>query len=195
MSRKSLEDYRFEQIKAHILDPENSPLPEEQKQIMDRVMSIAKVLDIHPVQKDAVLLHLEKYNNINRSQAYEDCRLAMRLFNTIYTFDYDFWHIWLLNDIAENIKKARDDGSHQAMKVIAMEHSNLIKALGEKPVQNLDPKLVERHNFYIPITINNQTVNVDLVKLLDLPASSRQNLVEALFTEISEIEAADIMES
>lgn len=195
MSKKALEDQRYELIKAHVLDPSNSKLPEEHQEILDRVISIAKVLDRQPIQKHAVAIHMFKYKEISRSQAYEDCRLAMRLFNTMYTFDYDFWHMWLINDIAKNIERANRLGSPASLKVVAMEHANLIRALGERPTEGINPKLVEQHNFYIPIVINNKTVNIDLMKLIALPQESRQGLVESLFTEISAEDAEEIMKT
>jgi hypothetical protein len=193
--KKALEDHRYEAIKAHILDPDNSPLVKEEQELMNRVLSIAKLLDRQPIQKNAVAIHMAKYKDIGRSQAYEDCRLGMRLFNTIHTFDYDFWHTWMLNDIVRNIERCKKSNEHQAFRVIALEHANLIKALGEKPAKEIDPKLIEGHTFVIPIQINNVTYNFDLHKFLDLPEGLRKKVTDALVTDISEIEAAEIMKT
>lgn len=193
--KKALEDHKYESIKAHILDPDNSPLVKEEQDLMNRVLSIAKLLDRQPIQKNAVALHMAKYKDIGRSQAYEDCRLAMRLFNTIHTFEYDFWHQWLLNDIARNIERCKKSNEHQAWRVIALEHLNLIRALGEKPSKEIDPKLVEGHTFLIPIQINNITHTFDLQKFLDLPEGLRKKVADALVTDINETEAEEIMKS
>lgn len=195
MSKKALEDEKFELIKAHVLDPDHSPLPEHQKKQLSRLMSMARVLDKQPIQKNAVAIHLRKYSDINRTQAYEDCRLAMRLFNTLHTFDYDFWHAWLLNDIVRNIERARKNGEPRALRVIALEHSNLIKALGDRPPQDLDPKLVEKNTFIIPISIDNRTFNIELEKLLNLPSGTRKKVADALFSEIDIDEAEEIIDS
>jgi hypothetical protein len=138
---------------------------------------------------------MAKYKNIKRSQAYEDCKMAMRLFNTIYTFDYDFWQTWLLNDITRNIDRWRKSSDPSAGRVIALEHSNLIKALGEKPVKEMDPKLVQEHTFLIPIQINNVTYTFDLQKFLDLPDGLRKKVTDALVTDIKESDAEEIMKS
>ena len=130
MSRTALEETNYELIKAHMIDPDNSPLPEEKKEMLDRVISASKVLDKNPVQKHAVGLHQQKYPHISRAQAYEDLRMAVRLFNTLHTFDYDLWRTWLLNDIVENIRKCRNGESDKDRRVIAMEHANLIKIIG-----------------------------------------------------------------
>lgn len=193
--KKALEDFKYEEIKAHILDPDNSPLPKADQDLMNRVLSMAKLLDRQPIQKNAVALHMSKYKEIGRSQAYEDCRMAMRLFNTIYTFDYEFWQTWLLNDIVRNIDRWRKSNEPAAGRVIAMEHLNLIRALGEKPVKEMDPKLVQEHTFLIPIQINNVTYTFDLQKFLDLPDGLRKKVTDALVTDIKESEAEEIMKS
>jgi hypothetical protein len=193
--KKALEDFKYEEIKAHILDPENSSLPEADQYLLNRVLSMAKLLDRQPIQKNAVALHMAKYKDIGRSQAYEDCRLAMRLFNTIYTSYYEFWQTWLLNDIARNIERWRKSNEPAAGRVIALEHLNLIRALGEKPVKEIDPKLVEEHTFLIPIQINNVTYTFDLQKFLGLPDGLRKKVSDALVTDIKESDAEEIMKS
>ena len=46
-----------------------------------------------------------------------------------------------------------------------MEHANLIKAMGEKPEMETDPKRNEKHQFYILVQVNNRNVKVDLNNL------------------------------
>lgn len=195
MRTKALEDHKYEKIKAHVLDPNNSPLEPEHQVQLDRIMSMAKLLDRYPIQKNAVAIHLQKYKDIKLRQAYEDCRMAMRLFNTIHTFDYDFWHQWLINDIIRNMeycRKLKDDP--KALRVLAMEHLNLIRALGERPADKLDPKIYESNTFIIPIQINNQTHTFDLMKFLKLPEEMRQKVASALVTDINIEDAKEIME-
>jgi hypothetical protein len=193
--KHDLEDHRFELIKAHALDPEHSPLTETDQEIVNRVMSMAKLMDKQPIQKNAVAIHMQKYKNIGRTAAYEDYRLARKLFNTQHTFDYDFWHAWMLNDIVRNIDRARKSDDPAAWRVIAMEHANLIKAIGEKPVKEIDPKLIEEHTYIVPIQINNTSYNFDLEKLLDLPEKMRKKFTDALVSEIDDSEATEIMNS
>lgn len=197
MSRKALEDTRYEMIKAHILEPGSSPLTPEQQEILDRVISVARILDKNPLQKQAVAIHQAKYPNLSRSQAYEDTRLAVRLFNTIHTFDFDFWQTWLINDIVRNIEQCRNNGTPQAYKVIAMEHANLIKALGERPEELEDPKRTEKHAFYILVQNNNTTVKIDMNQLDKLPPGTLQELNKALFAgkEITDTEVDQLFKS
>jgi len=171
MSKKALTDEKYELIKAHILDPENSPLPEHLQGQLDRIVSMAKVLDKNPRLKHAVAIHRSKFPELSDTTAYRDARLARKIYNSLHEFDYDFWLSWLINDITKNIKFCRDQGkdAFQYRRVIAMEHANLIKAIGERPKDLPDPKRNEKHNFYLLVQINNQNVKIDLNNLHKLP--------------------------
>jgi len=195
MSRTALEETNYELIKAHMIDPDNSPLPEEKKEMLDRVISASKVLDKNPVQKHAVGLHQQKYPHISRAQAYEDLRMAVRLFNTLHTFDYDLWRTWLLNDIVENIRKCRNGESDKDRRVIAMEHANLIKIIGEKPTDLPDNERNEKHQFYILIQNDNRQFKLNINNLKDLPEAALRELNRAIYggNEITEADAEEIM--
>ncbi|MCX6231127.1 MAG: hypothetical protein NTZ33_06245 [Bacteroidetes bacterium] len=196
MSKKALEDTKYELIKSHLIDPDSSPLSTEHQVLLDRIISASKVLDKNPIQKQAVALHRAKYTNISLSQAYEDIKLAMRMYNTLYTFDFDFWKTWLINDIVKNIEKARNIGSHQALKVIAIEHANMIKAIGEKPENLEDPLRNEKNSFFILVQNNNSTsIKLDINNLHKLPDASLRELNKALFAgkEISITDAEEEM--
>ena len=195
MSKRALEETNYELIKAHILDPANSPLSPEQENMLDRITSAAKVLDKNPIQRQAVALHKAKFNEISIRQAYEDVKMAMRLYNTIHTFDYDFWKIWLINDIVKNIDRCRNRGTHHDLKTIAAEHANLIKAIGEKPEISDDPQRNEKHAFYILVQNNNTNVKIDIDNLHKLPIGTLNELNKTLFSgrEISIEEAQEEM--
>lgn len=195
MPRTAIEDTSYQLIKAHILSPEQSPLTLEQKEMFERIMSVARVLDKNPVTKQAVALHLAKYPQIGRSRAYLDINLAKKLFNTIHSFDYDFWQTWLLNDIVKNIERARLSDNPASLRVVAMEHANLIKALGTKPEGEVDPRLTEKHDFYIVIQNNNNEFKLDFNTLRKLPPATLHEINQALFAgqEIDEAEAQEIL--
>lgn len=195
MTRKALTDEKYELIKAHLLDPEDSPLPEYMQRELERVISMAKVLDKNPNIKNAVALHRSKFNELSETTAYRDARLAMKIYNSLHEFDYDFWMAWLINDITRNIERCRNADSHQDRRVIAMEHANLLKAIGERPEEMPDPKRNEKHQFYILVQINNQEVKLNLEQLQKLPENTLRELNKALFggNEIDEQGAAEII--
>lgn len=194
MPRTAIDDTSYELIKAHILTPDQSPLTEEQQEMFNRIMSAARVLDKNPVSKNAVALHLAKYPEIGRSRAYLDVSIAKKLFNSIHTFDFDFWQTWLINDIVGNINRSRAQNDTRAHRVIAMEHSNLIKAIGNRPEVVNDPRLTEKHQFYIMVQQNNSTTKIDFSRLQDLPEATLQELNRALFAgkEITDVDAEEL---
>lgn len=199
MSKDALEDQKYELIKAHVLDPEHSPLREEHQQMLDRVTAAAKILDKHPIQKQAVAQLQKLYPGISRSQAYEDVRFAVRMFNTIHTFEYDFWQMWLIQDIIRNIQHCREDpyNIEKNRRVIAMEHANLIKAIGEKPTELPDPKRTEKHQFFLILNMNGQEIKVDLNNLSQLPEAAIKEVNRLIYggNEITDIEAEEILQS
>jgi len=195
--RTALEDTNYEMIKAYALNPDTTALSEEKKALLDRVISASKILDKNPIQKQAVALHQQKYPDFSRRQAYEDLRFAVKMFNTLQTFDYDFWRTWLINDIVRNIESCRNAKTVKDRGVIAAEHANLLKVIGEKPEDLPDPKRNEKHEFYILIQNDNRQVKVDLNKLKDLPTAALQELNRAIYggNEITDVEAEEIMQS
>lgn len=196
MSKEALEDKRYELIKAHCLNPDASPLSEEHQVILERWISASKLLRKRPILSQAAQLLRVQFPGLSRSHAYEDLRNARRLFNSLQTFDYDFWHTWLLESIAKNIQACESSGKSGDRKVIAMEHRNLINAIGDRPDTELDPRLTEKHSYYIPIQINNSTYNINLEELLKMPIASRKAITDALTAgEIDDSTAEDIMNS
>lgn len=195
MPRKALTDHKYELIKAHIIDPENSPLPAEHQELMDRVISMSKVLDKNPTIKHAVALHRSKYPELSETTAYRDARIARKLYNSFHEFDYDFWQSWIINDIIENIKRCRDSDSHHDRKIIAQEHANLLKAIGDRPEELPDPKRNESHQFYIMVNVNNTSLKIDINNLHKLPEDTLRELNRALIggQEIDEQGAVQIM--
>lgn len=181
MSKRALEETSYELIKSHILDPDSSPLSSQQQEQLDRIISVSKILDRNPIQRQAVALHQAKYPTISRSQAYMDVQLATRLFNTLHSFDWDFWRAWLINDIVRTIEKARNDGSPQALRVVAMEHRNLIEVIGEKPQELEDPKRLEKQSYYILIQNNNNTIKLDVNTLHSLPTNTLREINRLVF--------------
>jgi hypothetical protein len=192
MSRPAIEDQKHELIKAAILDPDSNPLPVHLREELERTVQAAKLLDKNPVQKHAIAILRAKYPGLSRAQAAEDCRRAMRIFNSIHTFEYDWWQHWLLQDIAEMIQKAKEDGD---LKAWAMGHKNLLHAIGERPENEIDAKLIEKHSIVIAVQVNNQTVNIDYNKFLQMPVEARKLITDQLNREIDDVQATEIMNS
>jgi hypothetical protein len=191
MSTFALEEANFELIKGYILDPASSPLSARQQYLLDRVISMAKILDKNPLKKAAISLHRAKYPDIDMKTAYNDMHLSVRLFKTFHTFNYDFWRTWIINSIVANITKCNNDNSLAARKIIALEHQNLLKAIGKPHADLEDPKRMEKQSFYILIQNNKNTVKLDVENLHKLPEAKLREINRVVFTcnEITENDA------
>jgi hypothetical protein len=175
---KALINQRHELILGHIKDPDNSPLPVEQQVILERLISISKLLARYPNIKMVINLHKSKFPEISESTAYRDLHLSRQVYTNLHEFDYDFWKAWIINDIVANIEdcksKSNDTVAHK--KVIAMEHANLLKAVGEKPEESDDPHRNEERAFYIMVNLDNKDVKIDLDNLHNLPVGTVREL-------------------
>ncbi len=189
---KALEDQDYENIKAYVLEGNEAALPAGQRAMLDRWIEASRLLEKNPVVKNAVAILRAKYPGLSRTQAYEDCRNAIRMFNTRKSFDYDLWHNWLLNDIVELCTKAKEAGN---LKAWAAAQANLIKALGDAPENDIDPRLLEKHQIMIPIQVNNNTYNLDLNKFLKIPIDQRTRIADALINPATDEDITEIINS
>ena len=197
MSYLPLIDQPAELIKAHILDPENSPLPEQYREMLNRAVSMYKTLDKHPVAKNAIKYHRTLFPQISVTVAYRDLQLARQMFNNYQDFDFDFWLNWTIGDITTNITKCRDTGLSSDRKIIAMEHANLSRILGKRPDVPVDPLRNAKHEFYIMVNLDGKSVKFDINSLHKLPRNTIDELNRMLFSghEIDEQGAVEIMNS
>jgi hypothetical protein len=197
MSTKSLMELPADIIKAHILNPENSPLPVKYQEMFDRAVSMCKILQKQPVTRNAIKFHRALYPDISIKIVYSDLQLARQLFTSYQDFDFDFWMTWTINNIAANIAKCQSTNTSADRKIIAQENANLVRLLGKKPEIPVDPLRNEKHNFFIMVDINNKRIKVDADELHQLPLSSIQELNRAIFSgnEIDEQGAVEIMNS
>jgi hypothetical protein len=182
---KSLEFLNHELIKGHILDPDNSPLSPKHQDMLDRIISASKVLDKNPNRKHAVALHLAKYPHINRSQAYMDIRLAVRMFNTLHAFPFDFWQTWLINDIVKNIERCKEIDTLDYLQIVVKEHANLLKAIGKKPTELTDPNKHEKDEFYIIVQLDTHNYKISVDEMHKLPTITVNALNKVLMSGLN----------
>lgn len=135
-SKAALEEQSYDLIQQHIIDPENSPLPEHLRVQCNRVLQIARLLDDYPNESHIINIMLAKYR-ISRTQIRKDIALAKELFKTQHQFDWDFWYAWMIKDQIQLIRDCKLKGDlkqwNNAKKV-------LHQMIGEKPASVEDPR-------------------------------------------------------
>jgi len=184
-------EQHYTAIQAHILDPDNSPLPEKLHPMMNRVLTAAKLLDSYPVEGHIIRLMQAKYS-VTATTVRKDIQLAKTLFKTNHTFDWDFWQAWQLKDQMELIREAKLRGDlkawNNAKKV-------LHKIIGDKPEAVEDPRRMERNVFNIQVNYNGQTMVIDFDKLRSLDPKLRAEVLQCLYEPVNDAQAEEIMES
>jgi len=184
-------EQHYTAIQAHILDPDNSPLPEKLRPMMNRVLTAAKLLDSYPVEGHIIRLMQAKYS-VTATTVRKDIQLAKTLFKTNHTFDWDFWQAWQLKDQMELIREAKLRGDlkawNNAKKV-------LHKIIGDKPEAVEDPRRMERNVFNIQVNYNGQTMVIDFDKVRSLDPKVRAEVLQCLYEPVSDAQAEEIMES
>ena len=174
-------------IVAHILDPDNSPLPERLRAQFDRVVTAALLLDnYHPTHVTPRLM--AKYG-VNPDTARRDVRLAMEIFKSRHEIDWDFWNAWQIKDLVETIRICKNLNKHKE-RIAA--HKVLREILGEPVQAPEDPRRQEKNVFYIQLNNNKTQVNLDLNKLKGLPVEEVRTIIEELQAPLPE--DADIEE-
>lgn len=178
-TKKSLAEQEYDLILKHILDPDDSPLPEKYREQFNRVKYAAGALDeYHPSN---VIPRLQHKYNISRNQARKDIKLAQELFKSKFTFDFDFWQQWQIKDLVEIIRTCKlANGKLEKERIAA--HKVLKEIIGDKPMGEEDPRRMEKNVFYIQLNNNNTTVNIPLDKLKGLSQSEIQTVVAAMTT-------------
>ena len=188
----ALLDQSWEKIKAAIMDPGGNPLPEEQMVVLHRVTSLAKIIDRHPIDRSALAIHMAKYPDISRRTAGRDLYMARELNVSYHSFNYDFWHNWLISDIVDQIQSAKARGD---MRSWSAGHANLIKVIGERVPEEKDPKLVEKHTFLIQINNIKGTATIDTREIDSYPPEVLKQISDSIYTEITEEDAREIFKT
>ncbi len=189
---KSIEKYDWQTIKQAIIAPDGSTLPEEQLSLITRVVSLARIVDRHPQGKTALVLHMNKYPEISRWTAVNDLRFARDLNVSQASFNYDFWHNWVISDIVDLIVAAKTRGDLRSW---SAGQANLIRAIGEKIPDEKDPRLVEKHTFVIKLNTHSRTINIDMKEIDSYSPRELKDISDGIYTEISESDTSEIFKT
>ena len=188
----SLAEQRYELIQSHILDPENSPLPEELREQFNRVLQVARLLDDYPNDSHIINIMLAKYR-ISTTQVRKDLHLARELFKTNHTFDWDFWHAWQIKDQLELVRECKLKGDlknwNNAKKTLSV-------LIGEKPAALDDPKRMEKNVFYIQVnTGTGEKMNINLDSIRQLSQKDRQDIIDVFYQPVDDTQVEELMNS
>jgi hypothetical protein len=135
---------------------------------------------------------MNKYPEISRFTAVRDLRFARDLNVSQASFNYDFWHNWVINDIVDMIVAAKARGD---LRNWSAGHANLIRAIGEKIPEEKDPRLVEKHTFVIQLNHNSKTISIDMKDIDSYTPKELKAISDGIYTEISDQDTEEIFKT
>jgi len=189
---KLVENIRWEIIKGYLDNPDSTTLSKEHQNMLDRVFSLQRVLQRYPQDRTALSLHCAKFPEVSRTTAFKDLAFAKRLDNTYHSFDYEFYNNWLISDTIDAIQACKAKGD---LKAWVAGLAVLKKVIGERPMQETDPKLLEKHTFLIQINNLGTGSTITLEQMEKLPMKTRQDIADSLYEEITDEQAEEMINS
>lgn len=187
--KTALTDQAYDIIQAHIIDPENSPLPEKLKERFDRVLQIGRLLDDYPNESHVINIMLAKYR-VTRTTIRKDLELAREIFKTQHQFDWDFWFYWMLKDQIELIRRCKLNGDFKNWNNAK---KTLLAMIGEKPAAVEDPRRMEKNVINLQVNYSGQVINIPIEALAKFSEKDRKILLDSLYQPIDEVQAEEIM--
>ena len=187
--KTALTDQAYDIIQAHIIDPENSPLPEKLKERFDRVLQIGRLLDDYPNESHVINIMLAKYR-VTRTTIRKDLALAREIFKTQHQFDWDFWFYWMLKDQIELIRRCKLNGDFKNWNNAK---KTLLAMIGEKPAAVEDPRRMEKNVINLQVNYSGQGLNIPVEALAKFSEKDRKILLDSLYQPIDEVQAEEIM--
>lgn len=187
--KTALTDQAYDIIQAHIIDPENSPLPEKLKERFDRVLQIGRLLDDYPNESHVINIMLAKYR-VTRATIRKDLALAREIFKTQHQFDWDFWFYWMLKDQIELIRRCKLNGDFKNWNNAK---KTLLAMIGEKPAAVEDPRRMEKNVINLQVNYSGQVINIPVEALAKFSEKDRKILLDSLYQPIDEVQAEEIM--
>jgi hypothetical protein len=195
MSRIPIEEVDHKRILDYLLNPESLSLSDSHKVILERYKCADNILCKYPQYKTAMKLYKVRFPDLDDSQIYRDFDNAKRLFCNFEKFDKEWIRRWVINDIFKLIEAAKSWGP-KGFKTWIAAQANLIKAVGldHKDDIQVDPEILQAHQFYMIINVDGRQVKADFEAFQALPALSRKELSDAIFTRtMTEDTAAELL--
>ncbi|MDD4847605.1 MAG: hypothetical protein PHR53_02425 [Bacteroidales bacterium] len=201
----SIAEKDFNEISLYYRSGESAKLSPAQTEILNRWQSAYGILRQYPTKHVAMKKLQLLYPGLSRSQAFADVDNAIRFWNKTSPVDRDFIESWFIETLLTEIAEERDrkleineNGevvSAPNLAAIAKNLATLQKYIATLPPVKIDPKHIEKNNIYIQFNLNGNMVNFTEEEIMRLPQSIRQRFLESIPTEITDTEAAEIINS
>lgn len=180
-----------DEIEAHIIDPDNNPLPERCREQFARVIAAARLLDDYPDDNHVIKLMRVKYD-VSASTVRRDIALARQLYKSRHKFDWDFWQAWMIKDQLELIRECKLRGDLKEWNKAKLV---LQKIIGERPMGEEDPRRMQANQFFLQVNMGGEVKNISLGDVRNYSDQDKKDIIDNLYQPISEAQAEEIMDT
>ena len=178
----------YEEVSLAVAQGRSGELNERQRAVLERTKDAYRIICDLPNKREAVNKLKELYPGLSEMQLYRDINYAIRIWNPMNRLDRDFLTTAFLNKLIREIYDEECDAATRAKNLATFE-----RYLSNMPQDPMDPTMMEKHTINIQLNINGSTITVPADKWAKL--KENKIIAAALEQEISETQAAEIMES
>ncbi|MBQ3734326.1 MAG: hypothetical protein II859_10235 [Bacteroidales bacterium] len=178
----------YEEVSLAVADGRSEQLNERQQAVLERTKAAYRIICDLPDKRKAVNKLKELYPELSEMTLYRDINYAIRIWNPMNRMDRDFLTTAFLNKLISEVYNDGCDAATRAKNLATFE-----RYLSNMPQDPMDPTIMEKHTINIQLNINGSTITVPADKWAKI--KENKLIAAALDQEISEAQAADIMES
>ena len=178
----------YEEVSLAVADGRSEQLNERQQAVLERTKAAYRIICDLPDKRKAVNKLKELYPELSEMTLYRDINYAIRIWNPMNRMDRDFLTTAFLNKLISEIYNDECDAATRAKNLATFE-----RYLSNMPQDPMDPTIMEKHTINIQLNINGSTITVPADKWAKI--KENKLIAAALDQEISEAQAAEIMES
>ena len=165
-------------------------LRDDQKAVLERWRTAHAILRKYPRPYVAAKMLQSRYPDISLAQARVDVQSAARLWNVAEKVDRDFIEGWFVDTL---LKEISNPGASEAVR--AKNLQTLGAWLKAQPPVEIDPHLMERNQVNIIFQTDNRQVVYSEADILHLKPADREKLLTSMPHNLTEEQAAEILNS
>lgn len=178
----------LETIALAVMQGRTDTLTASQQSMLDLTRDAYRIVCEYPNKSVAVKTLSELHPELSERTALTYVNYGIRIWNPGNQLERDFLNTVFLTALLKEIHREDSDAASRAKNLATLQ-----RYLAEMPQDPMDPSMMEKHTINIQLNINGSTITVPADKWAKIKENSI--IAAALEQEISETQAAEIMES
>ena len=178
----------FETIALAVMQGRSGDLSDTQRHMLDLTRDAYRIVCGYPNKSVAVKEMCALHPELSERTALTYVNQGIRIWNPGDRLERDFLNTVFLQALIKEIYSEDSDAATRAKNLATLQ-----RYLSDMPQDPMDPTIMEKHTINIQLNINGSTITVPADKWAKL--KENKIIAAALEQEISETQAAEIMES